>query len=67
MLAGVLLGGFGNGNPATNIPHTAVPYSAIADGVNQSTTAPLVDFPYMPTPFGGYSQPEPGVAPTVAP
>ena len=57
VLAGVLLGGFGNGNPANNIPHTAVPYAAIADGVDQSTTAPLANFPYMRTAFGGYSQP----------
>jgi hypothetical protein len=67
VLAGVLLPGFGNGNPANNIPGTGVPYSALADGVNQATSAPLASFPYEPTPFGGYSQPEPGVAPPVAP
>jgi hypothetical protein len=67
VLAGVLLSGFGGGNPATNIPGTSVPYSAIADGVNAATSAPLSAFPYEPTPFGGYSQPEPGVAPPVAP
>lgn len=67
VLAGVLLNGFGNGNPATNIPHTSAPYSAISDGVNQATALPLSSFPYEPTPFGGYSQPEPGVPPTIAP
>ena len=67
VLAGVLLPGFGNGNPANNIPGTGVPYSALGDGVNQATSAPLASFPYEPTPFGGYSQPEPGVAPPVAP
>ncbi len=67
VLAGVLLPGFGNGDPANNIPGTAVPYSAIGDGVNQATSLPLSSFPYEPTPFGGYSQPEPGVPPLIAP
>jgi hypothetical protein len=67
VLAGALLPGFGNGDPANNIPGTGVPYSALGDGVNQATSAPLSFFPYEPTPFGGYSQPEPGVPPVVAP
>jgi hypothetical protein len=61
VLAGVLLFG-------PDIPHTGgVPYSVIGDGVDQSTTPPLAQFPYVGTPFGGYSQPEPGVPPVVAP
>ncbi len=67
VLAGVLLTGFGNGNPSNVIPGTGVPYSAISDGVDAATSAPLGVFPYLPTPFGGYSQPEPGVPPVPAP
>jgi len=61
VLAGVLLPGFGNGNPANPIPGTGVPYSALADGVDRdeggasNTVTPLVTFPYVAPPFSGYS------------
>ena len=61
VLAGILLNG-------ATIPNTGgVPYAAIGDGVDRATNLPTGDFPYQPTPYGGYSQPEPGVPPTVAP
>jgi hypothetical protein len=51
VLAGVVLDSDGV------INGTHVPYSALSDGVDQSSRLSLTHFPYVATPFAGYFQP----------
>jgi len=58
VLAGVFTNG--GGSLSNNIPGTAVPYSAIGDGVDTSDKPFLSTFPYVATPISGYDQPATG-------
>ncbi|WCO68282.1 DUF4331 domain-containing protein [Iamia majanohamensis] len=56
VLAGVLLPGFGEGDPSNPIPGTEVPYSALSDGVQENDQPELPGFPYQGDPVSGYDQ-----------